>query len=79
MADEPAMLDLFEALALSAGRAVMAIYACDFSVEKKSDASPVTAADRAADFAADRRPDLDTDARTLGNHPADADAARHRT
>ena len=46
MADEPAMLDLFEALALSAGRAVMAVYACDFSVEKKSDASPVTAADR---------------------------------
>ena len=47
-ADE-AILGLFEKLALDAGRAVMAVYATDFASVAKADASPVTAADHAAE------------------------------
>jgi len=47
-ADE-AILDLFERLAVDAGRAIMAIYATDFASVAKADASPVTAADHAAE------------------------------
>ncbi len=47
-ADE-AILGLFERLALDAGRAVMAVYATDFASVAKADASPVTAADHAAE------------------------------
>jgi 3'(2'), 5'-bisphosphate nucleotidase len=47
--DDEAILDLFERLALEAGRSVMAIYATDFAANSKADASPVTAADHAAE------------------------------
>jgi len=47
--DDEAILDLFERLALEAGRAVMAIYATDFAANSKADTSPVTAADHAAE------------------------------
>lgn len=47
--DDEAILDLFERLALEAGRAVMAVYATDFAANSKADASPVTAADHAAE------------------------------
>ncbi|CAG0989688.1 MAG: 3'(2'),5'-bisphosphate nucleotidase CysQ [Rhizobiaceae bacterium] len=46
---DEAILDLFERLALDAGRAVMAVYATDFAADAKADASPVTAADHAAE------------------------------
>lgn len=46
---DKAILDLFEQLALDAGRAVMAVYATDFAAATKADASPVTAADQAAE------------------------------
>lgn len=46
---DEAVLDLFERLALEAGRAVMAVYATDFTSAAKADASPVTAADHAAE------------------------------
>ncbi|HHZ07305.1 MAG TPA: 3'(2'),5'-bisphosphate nucleotidase CysQ, partial [Rhizobiales bacterium] len=46
---DDAVLDLFERLALEAGRAVMAVYATDFAAAAKADASPVTAADHAAE------------------------------
>lgn len=43
------MLAQFEALALAAGKAIMAIYAGECAVKHKSDDSPVTAADHAAE------------------------------
>ena len=46
---DEAILDLFERLALDAGRAVMAVYATDFAAAAKADASLVTAADHAAE------------------------------
>lgn len=47
--DETALLALFEELALSAGREIMRHYEAGVRVERKSDASPVTEADRAAE------------------------------
>jgi 3'(2'), 5'-bisphosphate nucleotidase len=41
--------NLFERLAIDAGRAVMEVYRSDFSVETKGDSSPVTLADKAAE------------------------------
>ena len=46
---DDAMLDLFERLALEAGRAIMPIFQGECVVEQKPDASPVTAADQAAE------------------------------
>lgn len=40
---------LFERLALEAGRAIMAVYATDFTAAAKADASPVTEADEKAE------------------------------
>jgi 3'(2'), 5'-bisphosphate nucleotidase len=47
--DDIAILSTFERLALTAGRAVMEVFRCDFDVERKEDATPVTEADRAAE------------------------------
>jgi 3'(2'), 5'-bisphosphate nucleotidase len=47
--DETALLTLFEDLALAAGREIMRHYEAGFAVERKADASPVTAADRDAE------------------------------
>jgi 3'(2'),5'-bisphosphate nucleotidase len=44
--DDARLLDGMAALALEAGRLAMTIYDSDFAVEAKSDASPVTEADR---------------------------------
>ena len=44
----PAMLDLI-ALAIAAGHEIMAVYATDFSAKAKSDLTPVTEADEAAE------------------------------
>ena len=52
MNDETVMPDLVRTLveaALAGGRAVMAVYACDFDVDWKSDETPVCAADRQAE------------------------------
>ncbi|CAM5507124.1 3'(2'), 5'-bisphosphate nucleotidase [Aquamicrobium terrae] len=43
------MLDLFERLALEAGREIMRVYRAGGAVEHKADASPVTEADRGAE------------------------------
>lgn len=43
------LLQAVEALARAAGRVILDIYAGDFAVEAKADASPVTAADAAAE------------------------------
>lgn len=43
------MLDLFERLALEAGREIMRVYRQGGAVERKADASPVTEADRGAE------------------------------
>ncbi|WP_281059698.1 inositol monophosphatase family protein, partial [Mesorhizobium sp. M7A.F.Ca.CA.002.15.2.1] len=40
------MLEIFERLALSAGREVMRVFHAGCAVDRKSDASPVTEADR---------------------------------
>lgn len=45
----PALLDIMTDLAIKAGAEIMAIYATDFAVEGKADASPVTEADRAGE------------------------------
>ncbi|GCL64385.1 3'(2'),5'-bisphosphate nucleotidase CysQ [Pseudaquabacterium pictum] len=45
----PAVLDDLAALARRAGQVVMAVYATDFAVRGKGDASPVTAADEQAE------------------------------
>lgn len=47
--DDIATLAVLEGLALAAGRAVMAVFRCDFDVQRKADATPVTEADRAAE------------------------------
>jgi 3'(2'), 5'-bisphosphate nucleotidase len=49
--DDKAVLALFEGLALSAGRAIMAIFDAGPIHQTKADASPVTEADRAAERA----------------------------
>jgi 3'(2'), 5'-bisphosphate nucleotidase len=46
---DPEILDLFEDLALAAGKAIMAVYETDFVAETKADSSPVTEADSAAE------------------------------
>ena len=46
---DPAFLDAVAAITRRAGDLIMAIYATDFSVQGKADASPVTAADEAAE------------------------------
>jgi len=48
-ASDDAMLEVFERLALEAGRAIMPIFEGECVVEHKADASPVTAADQAAE------------------------------
>ena len=45
----PELLERVEAIALAAGRVILAIYDTDFAVDAKDDASPVTAADRSAE------------------------------
>jgi len=47
--DRRALVDEIVRLAEAAGERIMAIYASDFAVERKADASPVTAADREAE------------------------------
>lgn len=47
--DHPSLLADLERLAVSAGRAVMAVYATDFAVAQKADASSVTEADTKAE------------------------------
>jgi 3'(2'), 5'-bisphosphate nucleotidase len=47
--DDAAILAVFERLALSAGRKVMEVYRAGCAVDRKSDASPVTEADRASE------------------------------
>jgi 3'(2'), 5'-bisphosphate nucleotidase len=49
MTDTSALLQPLIHTALRAGGAIMAVYATDFSVRDKADASPVTAADEAAE------------------------------
>src|SRR3954471_23164746 len=44
--DDEVMLGVFERLALAAGREVMRVYRAGYSVDQKSDSSPVTQADR---------------------------------
>lgn len=44
--DDEAMLDVFERLALAAGREVMRVFDAGCAVDQKSDSSPVTEADR---------------------------------
>jgi 3'(2'), 5'-bisphosphate nucleotidase len=48
-ASDEIVLELFERLALSAGREVMRIFEAGCAVQHKADASPVTAADHAAE------------------------------
>lgn len=47
--DDAAILDLFERLALDAGRAIMEVYDNGFEAALKTDESPVTPADNAAE------------------------------
>ncbi len=47
--DHDRLASVMRRLALEAGARIMAIYRTDFDVDTKDDASPVTAADRAAD------------------------------
>jgi 3'(2'), 5'-bisphosphate nucleotidase len=47
--DFPALADLFADIASQAGAAIMAIYADEFAVSSKANASPVTAADHAGE------------------------------
>lgn len=47
--DDAALLNLFEKLALAAGREIMRHFEAGVSVDHKADASPVTAADRDAE------------------------------
>lgn len=46
VSDDRSMLDVFEQLALAAGREVMRVFHAGCAVDRKSDASPVTEADR---------------------------------
>jgi len=45
---DQALLESVEAIAREAGKAIMTVYARDFSVEEKEDKSPLTEADKAA-------------------------------
>lgn len=47
--DLPQVVAVSRQLALEAGKAILEVYATDFGVEHKADASPVTVADRRAD------------------------------
>ena len=47
--DDITTLTVLERLALDAGKAVMTVFHCDFDVQRKEDATPVTEADRAAE------------------------------
>ena len=47
--DDPAIVALFERLALEAGKLVMDVYASEIVVGSKADESPVTAADHASE------------------------------
>ena len=49
MRQDSDLLALFESLALAAGREIMRHYEQGFAIERKADASPVTAADREAE------------------------------
>ncbi len=49
VSDDDRMLDLFERLAIEAGRAIMEVYNGECAVSHKADKSPVTAADHAAE------------------------------
>jgi 3'(2'), 5'-bisphosphate nucleotidase len=49
MEGEPIVIDEIRAAALSAGAAILEVYAQDFAVGRKADASPVTEADRRAE------------------------------
>jgi 3'(2'), 5'-bisphosphate nucleotidase len=46
VSDDRSMLDIFERLALAAGREVMRVFHAGCAVDRKSDSSPVTEADR---------------------------------
>ncbi|QKC78307.1 3'(2'),5'-bisphosphate nucleotidase [Mesorhizobium erdmanii] len=46
VSDDRSMLDIFEQLALAAGREVMRVFHAGCAVDRKSDSSPVTEADR---------------------------------
>ena len=48
-ASDEAILELFERLAIDAGRAIMEVFHSDITVTEKADASPVTQADKAAE------------------------------
>jgi 3'(2'), 5'-bisphosphate nucleotidase len=49
MVSDPELLQDLESIALAAGQLILKIRAADFTIEHKSDASPVTEADRAAE------------------------------
>ena len=49
MPDHAALIDEIRAAALRAGTAILEVYAQDFAIERKSDASPVTQADHLAE------------------------------
>jgi 3'(2'), 5'-bisphosphate nucleotidase len=49
MPDHAALIDEIRAVALNAGAAILEVYAQDFAIERKSDASPVTQADHLAE------------------------------
>jgi 3'(2'), 5'-bisphosphate nucleotidase len=49
MAGSPALIDLVRAAALAAGTTILEIYAQNFAVQQKADASPVTRADQLAE------------------------------
>lgn len=46
---DDAILEIFERLAIEAGRAIMDVYNSEFAVTDKADASPVTQADKASE------------------------------
>lgn len=48
-ASDDAILEVFERLAIEAGRAIMEVYNSEFAVTDKADASPVTQADQASE------------------------------
>jgi 3'(2'), 5'-bisphosphate nucleotidase len=49
MPDHAGLIDEIRAAALSAGAAILEVYAQDFAIERKADASPVTLADQLAE------------------------------
>ena len=52
---DPSLLETVEAIALSAGEAILRVYGSDFDVQEKADDSPVTQADLAAHRIIERR------------------------